>query len=74
LRELLTGNPQARMSLAQIPQINHPVTEPGSALAKHHLTPGVESKLASATLRVFPHLQAIVNLRAMSFRAMMRFA
>jgi hypothetical protein len=37
------------------------VREPDGVLAKHHLAPGVESKLASATLRVFPHLLAIVN-------------
>jgi hypothetical protein len=39
-------------------QITHPVGEPDGVLAKHHLAPGAEPKLASATLRVFSHLQA----------------
>jgi hypothetical protein len=42
----------------------------GGALGKHHLAPGVESKLAPVTLRVFPYLQANCQpTRAMSFCA-----
>jgi hypothetical protein len=43
-------------------QINHPVRQPDGVLSKHHLAPGVESKLTSATLRVFSHLQAPCQL------------
>jgi hypothetical protein len=46
------------VALALIEQINQEVGQPDGVLAKHHLAPGVESKLTSATLRVFPHLQA----------------
>jgi hypothetical protein len=63
------GCSQAHATLARIPQINHLVGEPDGVLAKHHLAPGVESKLTSATLRVFPHLQAIVNHLRESFLA-----
>ena len=58
--------------LLDSPQINHPVGQPDGVLAKHHLAPGVSSKLTSATLRVLPHLQAIVNHLCGSFLATMK--